>query len=110
MDDDEEEEDSFMVDTDGFTEASDFDVEVDDIDIRSYQDWREPSSDDMADASSDWLTDGDSFSTIEEVNSDSDGMQPQNGRCENSTPISLVLIYIYLQLRLSQSTKMSHRI
>ncbi|THV08608.1 hypothetical protein K435DRAFT_833028 [Dendrothele bispora CBS 962.96] len=65
MDDDEEEEDSFTLDTDGFTEGSDFDVEVvEDIDIGMYQDWREPD-DDMGDASSDWLTDGDSFSTSE---------------------------------------------
>ncbi|KAF5369857.1 hypothetical protein D9758_001097 [Tetrapyrgos nigripes] len=78
MDDDDEEEDSFTLDTDGFTEASDFDVEVvEDIDIGLYQNWREPSSDDVADVSSDYLTDGDSLSTSEDLSLGSDEMEAQ---------------------------------
>lgn len=58
-----------MVDTDGFTEADEFDVEMEEVDLDVYQNWEPSDIEDVADdGSSEWgLTDGDSFS-----NSDGD--------------------------------------
>ncbi|KAE9410445.1 hypothetical protein BT96DRAFT_871338 [Gymnopus androsaceus JB14] len=68
-DEEDDEEDSYLVDTDGFTEADEFDVEMGEVDLDVYQSWQPSDIDDAVDdGSSEWgLTDGDSVS-----NSDGD--------------------------------------
>ncbi|KAJ3869674.1 hypothetical protein EV359DRAFT_76472 [Lentinula novae-zelandiae] len=61
---DEEDEDLYLLDTDDMVEADEFDFEMEEVDLDIYQNW-EPSDveDNIEDVSSEWgLTDGDSLS------------------------------------------------
>ncbi|KAJ4466498.1 hypothetical protein J3R30DRAFT_3586891 [Lentinula aciculospora] len=77
-----EEEDSYMLDTDYFDDADEFDFEMEEVDLDMYRNWqRNDACDEIGDASSECsLTDGESLmNSDEEISFESDSASAVHG-------------------------------